>query len=171
MAGAHYVFYTNRPELFAVTVASSIVTSDHLAVYVNCCLNETNNQDLQANHKKKVKCYCRDNSSMQRLTCFLDNYSWRALINCMEHDVISVDEAFSDFVNVLQFVLDNVVGFRLVTLRSNEPPYITPYIKFLLNKRNKLMRCGRTVQADILTRDIGERIAKARAKGHNITDF
>ena len=26
------------------------------------------------------------------------------------------------------------------------------------------MRCGRTVQADILTRDIGERIAKARAK-------
>ena len=37
------VFYTNRPELFAVTVASSIVTSDHLAVYVNCCLNETNN--------------------------------------------------------------------------------------------------------------------------------
>jgi hypothetical protein len=113
--------------------------------------------------RKKVKCYDRDSFSMQRLTNFLDHYSWNALINSIDSGSISVDDAFTDFINVLHFVLDNVVGYRTASLRNKEPPYITPYIKILLKKRNRLMRKGRTAEAEILTKRIGQRIVFVRA--------
>ena len=158
------VLYTNRPDLFSVTVARSLVKSDHLAVFVNCCKDDSTDKTNCATPKKKCKCYNRDNASVSRLTCFFNEYSWNALIISIDNDVISVDDAFADFLNVLQFAIDNVVGYCVVTLRNHEPPYITPHIKLLLKKRNRLMRRGRTVEADTLSLNIGERIAKARSR-------
>ena len=100
---------------------------------------------------------------MQRLTDFFDNYSWNALINSIDSDTISVDEAFADFINVMHFILDNVVGYCTVSIRDKEPPYITPYIKLLLKKRNRLMHRGRVAEAEILANNIGKRIANIRA--------
>ena len=71
-----------------------------------------------------MKCYNRDDASMQRLTDFFDNYSWNALINSIDSDTISVDEAFADFINVMHFILDNVVGYRTVTVRDKERPVL-----------------------------------------------
>ena len=48
------VHYTNRPDLFSVTVARSLVKSDHLAVFVNCCKDDsTDNNNKQTWRKVK----------------------------------------------------------------------------------------------------------------------
>jgi hypothetical protein len=90
---------------------------------------------------------------MQRMIDFLDHYSWNALINSIDSGSISVDDASTDFIHVLHFVLDSVVGYHTVSLRNKEPPHITPYIKILLKRRNRLIRKGRTAKA-ILTKSI-----------------
>jgi len=67
------------------------------------------------------------------------------------------------FVTVLQDALDNVSGFKYITMRDKDPPYITPAIRILLRKRDKLTRRGQITQADLLSKKIGKAIERARA--------
>ena len=158
------VFLTNRPELFSVTVARSLLNSDHMLIYINCSNTEFTDHNAKSNQcKKKFKCYNRDNESMQRLINFMDNYSWNGLLNCIDNSTVSVDDAFADFINIVHFILDNVVGYRTATIREKDPPYITPYVKLLLKRRNKLMRAGRIDDANSLSTKIGNHIANIRA--------
>jgi len=57
---------------------------------------------------------------------------------------LSVDQAFAD---ILHCALEQIVGYSTVTIRERDPPYITPYIKVLLRKRNKLLRRGKVYLA------------------------
>jgi len=75
----------------------------------------------------------------------------------------TVDDAYSDFLTVLHFALDNVLGFKLVTIRESDPPYITPDVKILLRKRNRLLRSRRLTEAEFITRKISARIAQTKA--------
>lgn len=62
---------------------------------------------------------------MQRMTDCLDHYTCNVLINSIENGSISLDDAFTNFINVLYFVLDSVIGSCTVSLRNKEPPYTT----------------------------------------------
>jgi hypothetical protein len=97
------VFFTNRPDLFHTTVAHPLANSDHLSLYVNCYFSDDMVESCRLIKRKKVKCYNRDNVSMQRMTDFLDHYSWNALINSIDSGSISVDDAFTDFIQCLAF--------------------------------------------------------------------
>jgi hypothetical protein len=68
------VFYTNWPELFCTTVVRSLVHSDHLSLFINCCSYDSLEQSSFATKRKKVKCLNRDDASMQKLTDLFDNY-------------------------------------------------------------------------------------------------
>jgi hypothetical protein len=75
------VFYANQPKLLCTTVACSLVHSDHLSLFANCCSNDDLVKFPISTKRKKMKCYNRDDASMQRLTDFFDNFSRNAPIN------------------------------------------------------------------------------------------
>lgn len=51
----------------------------------------------------------------------------------------TVDDAYSDLLNVLHNVLDNVIGYQVITISDGEPWFVTPEVKILLRKHNKLL--------------------------------
>jgi len=81
----------------------------------------------------------------------------------IDNNVLSVDDAFTDFVTVLQDALDNVSGFKYITMRDKDPPYITHAIRILLRMRDKLTHRGQITQPDLLSKKIGKAIERARA--------
>lgn len=159
------VFITNRPDLFSCTVARSLVTSDHLAVFVNCF--GSNVKAVDANResvpRRRVKCYSRLHKDEVRLHDFFASYNWNGLLNGINDRTITVDQAFTEFVNIMHYALDTVLGFKTVTVRKSDPTYITPEIRILLRRRNRIMGKGQIAEAELLTRDIGRLIALVKA--------
>ena len=56
-----------------------------------------------------------------------------------------------------------IVPTRNVTMRERDPSYITPHIKLLLRKRNKLRRADQVEHADNLAVKINRCIARNRS--------
>jgi len=72
----------------------------------------------------------------------------------------SVQAAFDNFYGVSLGLLDYFYPERSITVRSRDPPYITPYIRSLLRKKNRLMRAGRVEKAGAIARRVGKEITK-----------
>jgi len=157
------VFITNRPDLFSCTVARSVLTSDHFAVYINCLQSSSSNLTPAVTHQRRVKCYNRSLSDIAKLIDFFDNYNWSGFTQGVDNRTLTVDDVFTDFLTVLHHALDNVVGFKTITVRDKDPPYITPFIRIMLRSRNKLIRHGKITQANLLSKKIGKFIDRARA--------
>ena len=77
----------------------------------------------------------------------------------IDHDIDSVYNAFKI---VIEWHINLFVPQKHVTLSSNTPTFVTPLIKSLLRKHNKLMRCGQVQKADDLTTKIGRLISDKR---------
>ena len=136
-------------------------------MYVNCtgADNSTKNcATATAASGKQVKCYKRSGADVARLTRFFNDYNWNGLMLGIDCGKLSVDQTFADFDNILHYALEQIVGYSTVTIRERDPPYITPYIKVLLRKRNKLLRRGKVDLALPVTKRIGKMIADGRSK-------
>ena len=72
--------------------------------------------------------------------------------------MLLLDQTFADFVTVLQYALEHIAGYRTVTVHKVDPPYIMPPIVVLLRKRNKLLWCGKTDSAQLITIKIAQMI-------------
>jgi len=72
----------------------------------------------------------------------------------------SVQTAFDNFYSAAARLLDHFYPERTITVRARDPPYITPNIKSLLRKKNKLMRAGRVEKAGAIARRVGKEITK-----------
>jgi hypothetical protein len=128
------VVITHRADLFTCNVAKSILKSDHLADAVYSCANRRVRQ--------QVKCYNRSTVDLGKLVDYFEAYNWNGIVSGIGAGTLTVDQAFTDLVIILQNALDHVVGFKLLTLRDTNPPYITPAIRVLLRKRSGLIGCS-----------------------------
>jgi len=68
--------------------------------------------------------------------------------------------SFDNFYNLALGLLDKFYPERTTTLRSRDPEYITPYIKSLLRKKNRLMHAGRVEKAGAIACRIRKEIFK-----------
>jgi len=59
---------------------------------------------------------------------------------------------------VVKQLLNQYYPERVVTMTSRDPEYITPRIKAMLRRRNRLMRIGRVEEAGALSVRIGQAI-------------
>jgi hypothetical protein len=100
---------------------------------------------------------------MARLDNFLSSYNWNSISLGIDNGTLTVDDAYSDLLNVLHNVLDNVLGYKMITIRNSEPCFVTPEVKILLRKRNKLLHSGRLNEAEALTCKISRLILKIKA--------
>jgi len=57
--------------------------------------------------------------------------------------------------------LDTIYPLKMVTMTSTDPPYVTPAIKLLLKKKNRLIRAGRLKEASAYARRVGQAIKRA----------
>ena len=65
-----------------------------------------------------------------------------------------------NFSTVVLSYVKRCIPIKTVRLGRRDPHYITPLIKSMLNKRNKLIRRGHTEAAETLASDINPRIAE-----------
>ena len=72
----------------------------------------------------------------------------------------NVQTANDNFYNVTLGLLDQFYLEKMITIRSRDPEYITPFIKSLLRKKNKLMRAGHVEKAGAIARRVGKEIVK-----------
>lgn len=69
-------------------------------------------------------------------------------------------DEYDKLYSVMLELLDTYFPERTVTITSTDPPYITPAVKFMLRRKNQLMRSGRVEEASALAIKIGASIRK-----------
>ena len=57
-------------------------------------------------------------------------------------------EEFNRFYDVMSDLLDTYYPERTVTITSSDPPYVTPVVKRMLRRKNRLMRAGQIERAE-----------------------
>ena len=77
---------------------------------------------------------------------------------------VNTQAEFDYFYDLATELLNQYYPERTITLTSRDPDYITPEIKAMLRRKNKLMRSGRVEEAGALAERIGKEITR-RNKG------
>ena len=87
------------------------------------------------------------------LLSYVDTVSWDYVLQG------DTQAACDKFYQVMLAILDYFYPTRSITVTNRDPYFVTPAIKALLRKRNRLMPKGAVIAADSLTQRIGQRIA------------
>lgn len=69
-----------------------------------------------------------------------------------------VQQEFDRFYATVQDLLDRFYPERTIVITSADPEFVTPAVKAMLRRKNRLMRRGRTDEADVLAGRIGRAI-------------
>ena len=104
--------------------------------------------------------YRRTPENITQLCNALRSYSWSGLINSVDCRTIDVSTAFADFYTIAKWHLDKYIHTR--TVAEKDAAFITPAIKALLRKRNRLKRRGHLLKADVIANKINSMIVNNR---------
>lgn len=153
------MFFINRPDLYRIIVSISVIKTKHKAVIA--MPDDDDSTDLTVFNDKKIKhiVYDTRQQHLDRLRHILGTYDWSPLYNCS-----SIDDLYNAFLFIILNCIDMCIPRKTVTLRANEPFYITPLVKSLLVKRNRLRRKGRMADAAIVADKINHLITEVQHK-------
>ena len=92
--------------------------------------------------------------SINSLRNALQCYNWNHVY--LETDI---NIAYSMFLEIVKWHINEYIPEKHISLEQKPPVYITPLVKILLRRRNKIMRQGRMDEAHSLTekRQINQR--------------
>jgi hypothetical protein len=65
----------------------------------------------------------------------------------MTIELLTIHNAYSDLLNVLPNVVNNVLGYKMITICNSEPCFVTPEVKISSRKHKKLCRLILNVKA------------------------
>ena len=91
-------------------------------------------------------------------------YNWNVLNAAIDAGSDTLDNIYNDFVYIVKWHINCSIPVRHVSMCERDPPYVTPRIKLLLRKRNKLRRSGSCEEADNIARKINDLIARNRSQ-------
>jgi len=74
-----------------------------------------------------------------------------------------VNCAYDRFLSSIDSLISANIPIHTVTVPHSTPTYVTPLVKSLLRKNNKLIKTGKTIAADIVSAKIGKLISETRA--------
>ena len=86
---------------------------------------------------------------------FMNSFSWHVILECMD--------AASAFYTTINELLDRFYPFKTISTSSRDPPFVTPEIKYLLRRKNKLQRSGNLEAAACLAKRISKKITSSNA--------
>jgi len=149
--------YVTQPIYSNVKVVkTSIAGTEHSAIVArvdNSFIEDINKQHTQHSYRQRAPAQC---------AAYLNSLSqidWSII-----YSTPSVDRAFDYFYQVMHSMLQQHFPYRKCTLSSRDPPFITPTIKNMLRRKNRLMRSGRLEQASSLALKIGQAITKTSTR-------
>jgi len=154
------VFYTTRPDLFCVEVFRSCVKSNHYAVGINLDIKSAEKSTTSSSPvgvRSRHIVYELTPCSLSVLSKALADYNWSGILLALEECQSCTDfsSIYSDFVKIVRYLIHAYLPYKTISLSNREPSFITPRIKILLRKRNKLRRAGKLARADKLSATVG----------------
>ena len=144
--------YVSDYEYTGVKVIQSVVTSDHKAIVAY------SGGVKHTVSKTRRVCTFRKHTAAQHAHFLADVSDPIHIVNCDGSGDPQTE--FDKLYGVLLELLDTYYPERTVTITSADPPYITPGIKYMLRRKNQLMRTGRVEAAAALAVKIGDAIKK-----------
>lgn len=154
--GGHILdrIYESCPTYSTVRVVNSVVKTDHRAVvaYKDLC----SAMSVKVTSKRS---YRRRTPTQNAL--FLQYIASTGIDNLQP--VSDTQQQFDAFYVTALQLLDQFYPERVITTTSRDPDYVTPEIKALLRRKNRLMRAGRVEEAAAVAKKIGD-IIKRRCK-------
>ena len=152
--------YVNNPCYTTVRVVDSAVKSDHKAVVAYA--GQVNVLPL---NKRRHRRLFRRRSPAQHAR-FLE---FAPTLNIdLDNDDVQLN--FDTMYAVMLNLLDRFYPEREITVTSSDPPYVTPAVKAHLRRRNRLMRAGRTAEADAIAARIRIAITRNNTRWLRKTD-
>ena len=123
-----------------VKVVASSVRSDHKAVVAY-----TGAAPQQLNKTSERRVFRRRSPTQHAL--FLKHAS---SLTIEFKDDASVQTNFDQLYTVMRALIDRFYPEREITVTSSDPHFVTPAVKSMLRRKTRLMRAGRTAEADSL---------------------
>jgi len=142
--------YVSGLSYASVKVVTSAVKSDHMAVIAH------NGPPLPTYNKRRERRAFRRRSPSHH-ALFLEHLS---LMTIELTDDADVQANFDDMYAVMKSLLDRFYPERQITATSADPHFVTPTVKAMLRRKNRLMRAGRTDEAGALARHVRTVIAR-----------
>src|SRR5664279_3308100 len=125
--------YVSDYDYDGIKVVKSAVTSDHMAIIAY------SGEVVKTVGKTRRVCKFRKHTAAQHAH-FLS--SVLSPVHIVNQDGDPQDE-FDRLYNSMPELLDAYYPERTVTITSADPPYVTPAVKCMMRRKNKLMRLGR----------------------------
>jgi len=151
-------FYTNRPDLFpSTTVQLSSIKTKHKAVII-----EPETPNCQQTNTPRRVCYIYDTRDqfIKNLASELADYKWTNVL-----PMSNIDQKYNSFISHCQELINKHIPKRKITLGLKDPYFISPLVKKLLRKRNKLNHLyGKLDEAAAISVKIGQLIAENKQK-------
>jgi hypothetical protein len=149
--------FVSSPDLYGVVrVVTSVVRSDHKAVVVfanrshpqpKTAIQRTYRRQTPAQHARFLQHMASIDLTNQQPSTSSDT-------------AINSQTDFDHFYLIARNLIDNFNPEQSITLTSRDPPHVTPAIKTMLRRKNKLMRAGRVEEAGALSARIGQAIQR-----------
>ena len=136
--------YVSELDYAGVKVVQSAVKSDHKAVIAY------NGPKLATYNKRRERKVFRQRSPSQH-ALFLEHISQTKIELASDADV---QTNFDAMYARMRDLLDSFYPERLITVTSTDPRFVTPAVKALLRRKNRLMRAGRIEKASALARRV-----------------
>ena len=155
------VFITNRPDLCDVQVGQSFIKTEHKALIVNSRIDC--NAAKQRTLRRRVQVLNYNPVAANLFLQTLARYNWNCICAAIDCKTGTIDSIYNDFVQVVKWHVNITISIRTVAMGDRDPAYITPRIKLLLRKRNRLRRAGKVEQADGIAVKINKIIQRSRS--------
>ena len=134
--------FVSQPGVYVCKVVKSIVKTKHMAIVLSAESESVNSSTA----RRKVKLYDLKPHNITRLQHAIGVYDWNQLLTSS----CDISDIYDGFLNVIHSLIDLHIPSHIVTMGNRDPDYVTPMVKFLLNKRRLLRKKGRTSEADEL---------------------
>src|ERR1043165_3246273 len=127
-----------------------------MAVVMTSDLDATFRNTSKSNDRTTHDMRLRTPSSLNMMQDYLSKQDWSFIYNCK-----SIEISFSSFYVFMKAALDLYFPIKRITIKSRDLPYMTPYLKHLLRRKNHLHRHGRLAAAEALATRINHLIARS----------
>ena len=125
---------------------------------VNCDISCSASNDRYLAGRRQTQFYDTRQCYVDKLGRAFHECDWSSVTGAAE-----IDDAYNTFLAIVHRLIQQTIPCRKVTLTKYTQPHITPLVKSLLRRRNKLRRKGRIEAANKLSTKIGKLIADFRA--------
>ena len=148
--------YTNRPDIYSAHVLKSLIKTKHMAVIII----GTDPFPVSPDPKRqKIAFYDLRAPNINSLRYNVATYDWTMCLQAAD-----IQSAYDIFLRTVHMLIAKTVPVKYVTVGPRDPPFVTPLVKTLLNKRRRLRKNGRIDEANVLAERINLLIRETRSK-------